>query len=298
MPDMELPQETGPVPLMFSRRFRFPSRKVSANFIVDVAVPPPYLPGDAPWPVLIVTDGNVAFPTAAATACILPVEPGGPRPVCVVGVGYELAGEGQNGEHFALRNRDLTPRRVQEWESRMWAAPPPFGFDESLQTGGGEHFLDFLIEELKPWLAANFPVDTEDCTLAGSSIGGTLALHAMFTRDGAFTRYLAVSPSLWWAEGYLLQLEHDYAQQNADLKAELYLCVGEAEEAQAPEAKMVSAFRDFAGRLESRSYPSLGLVHEVLPGETHVSVFNAAISNGMRRLFGASWPQGFRHAEK
>jgi hypothetical protein len=51
---------------------------------------------------------------------------------------------------------------------------------------------------------------------------------------------------------------------------------------------MVSAFEDFAQRLEGRAYPSLRMRHEVLPGETHVSVFNAAISNGIRHLFGAT----------
>ncbi|HEY6815902.1 MAG TPA: hypothetical protein VI168_10220 [Croceibacterium sp.] len=36
-----------------------------------------------------------------------------------------------------------------------------------------------------------------------------------------------------------------------------------------------------------------GLTHEVLPGETHVSVFNAGLCNGIRRLFGAAWlPDG------
>jgi len=52
---------------------------------------------------------------------------------------------------------------------------------------------------------------------------------------------------------------------------------------------MVSAFRAFASRIEARAYPSLRLTHEVLPGETHVSVFNAGLTNGIRRLFGASW---------
>ena len=72
-----------------------------------------------------------------------------------------------------------------------------------------------------------------------------------------------------------------------DLAAQIYLCVGEAEEAQAPEVKMVSALNAFVRRLEGRAYRSLALSHEVLAGETHVSVFNAGISNGIRRLFGA-----------
>ncbi len=278
------------VPAPFSRRFRLQSRHVGDDFVIDVALPAPYLPGAAPWPVLFVTDGNLAFATAAATMGVLPLEPGGPRPACVVGIGYDLAGEGEGGEQFSRRCRDLTPRRVEEWEARMRAAPPPFRFDDDVRTGGGDRFLDFIIDELKPWLADNLPVDTEDCTLAGSSFGATLALHALFTRPGAFRGHLAISPSLWWADHHLVHLEEDFARSHADLDAALHLCVGGAEEAQAPAARMVSAFREFASRIEARAYPSLRLTHEVLPGETHVSVFNAGFTNGVRRLLGATWP--------
>ena len=279
--------ERAPVP--FSRRFKLHSRHVGDDFVIDIALPAPYLPGAAPWPVLFVTDGNLAFATAASTMGILPLEPGGPRPACVVGIGYDLAGEGEHAEHLARRNRDLTPRRVEEWEARMRAAPPPFRFEDGLQTGGGDRFLDFIIDELKPWLAANVPVDTDDCTLVGSSFGATLALYALFTRPGAFRGYLAISPSLWWADRQLVGIEEEFARSHADLDAALHLCVGGAEEAQAPAARMVSAFREFASKLEARAYPSLRLTHEVLPGETHVSVFNAGLTNGLRRLFGATW---------
>jgi uncharacterized protein len=286
MPAALQSQEFGPTIVPFSRRFKVRSHEVGAHFVIDVALPAPYLPGTEPWPILFVTDGNMAFPTAAATAGILPIEPGGPRPMCVVGIGYELAGQGEAGEHLALRNRDLTPVRDQDWETRMRAAPRPFRFGNELQTGGGDRFLDFIVEELTPFLAARFPIDADDRALAGSSFGATLALHALFTRPGSFARYLAISPALWWAKGHLIEQEERYATTHADLDAQLYLCVGEAEEAQAPEAKMVSELEAFARRLEGRAYRSLSLSHEVLPGETHVSVFNAGISNGIRRLFG------------
>jgi predicted alpha/beta superfamily hydrolase len=285
MSDALQSQDFGPTIVPFSRRFKVRSRVVGADFIIDVALPAPYLPAAGPWPILFVADGNMAFPTTAATAGVLPIEPGGPRPVCVVGIGYELAGRGESGEHLVLRNRDLTPVRDEDWEMRMRAAPPPFRFGDELQTGGGERFLDFIVEELMPWLAARFPVDADDRALAGTSFGAALALHAMFTRPGGFARYLAISPSLWWAKGHLIELEESYATSHDDLTAQLYLCVGEAEEAQAPEIKMVSELEAFAGRLEGRAYGSLSLAHEVLPGETHVSVFNAGISNGIRRLF-------------
>jgi predicted alpha/beta superfamily hydrolase len=282
-------KDLGRTPVPFSRRFNVRSDRVGENFAIDVALPPHFLPGSPPWPILFVTDGDIAFPTTASTAGVLPIEPGGPVPLCVVGIGYGSADEGENGVHFALRNRDLTPVRNEDWEMRMRAAPPPFCFGDELQTGGGERFLDFILEELTPWLADNFPVDASDPTLAGSSFGATLVLHAMFTRPGAFARHLAISPSLWWADRHLVRLEQRFADTHSDLDTRLYLCVGEAEEAQAPAVRMVSEFSDFAERLKGRSYPSLRVAHDILPGETHVSVFNAGISNGIRHLFDATF---------
>ncbi len=287
MPNTQQITPLGATPVQRSKRYLFHSQEVGERFVIDVCLPSKLLPSDGPWPVLLVTDGNLGFPTAAGTASILPFEPGGPQPGCLVGIGYELSGEGEKAEHMSLRNRDLTPVRWEDWEMRMRAAPPPFYFGEGPQTGGGERFLDFLEAELKPWLAENFPVDIDDCTLAGTSLGGALALHAMFTRPAAFARILAISPSLWWAQDHLIQLEGTYAAENDDLAAQLYLCVGEAEEAQDPNARMVSNFTAFSERLAGREYPSLEMTAQVLPGETHVSVFNAAISNGFRRLFGA-----------
>lgn len=282
-------EDLGTAPVMFSRRFRFQSELIGAPFVVDIALPPPYLTPSAPWPVLFITDGNLAFATTANAAAILPIEPGGPCPVCVVGIGYDLAGHGEGGEQFVLRNRDLTPVRNEDWELRMRAAPPPFHFGEELQTGGGETFLDFIQQELTPWLAANFPVNPDDCTLAGSSIGATLVLHALFTRPGAFARHLAISPSLWWANRHIMACEERYAKAHDDLDTQLYLCIGAAEEAQAPDARMVSEFEIFTRQLEARNYSSLSLQHEILPDQTHVSVFTPAISNGIRRLFGANF---------
>jgi predicted alpha/beta superfamily hydrolase len=292
MPNSPQVKDLGRSPVPFSRRFNFWSARVGANFAIDVAVPPHFLPGSPPWPILFVTDGNLAFPTAAGTAGVLPIEPGGPVPLCVVGIGYGSADEGENGVHFALRNRDLTPVRDEGWEMRMRAAPPPFRFDDEVQTGGGDRFLDFILEELTPWLADNFPIDASNLALAGSSFGATLALHAMFTRPGAFARHLAISPSLWWAKGHLLRLEENYANEHPDLDAQLFLCVGGAEEAQAPEVRMVSEFSAFTERLKDRAYPSLRITHEILPGETHVSVFNAGICKGIRHLFGATFLTG------
>jgi hypothetical protein len=63
------------------------------------------------------------FPTAASTGRHPADRAGRPRPVCVVGIGYQLRGEGANAEHLVLRSRDLTPVRDVTWEARMRRPP-------------------------------------------------------------------------------------------------------------------------------------------------------------------------------
>lgn len=277
-------EELGPVPLMGTQRFKVWSEAVGDHFVIDVHEPLEMMVQAAPAPVLFMTDGNLCFPAASGISGMLAMEPDGPPPQVVVGVGYEVSGRGERAEHHKLRARDLTPCGDARLEAMMRQAPPPFTWDDSVVLGGADRFLDFLLDELSPWVAERFHVDPAQRTLAGVSMGGLFALHTLFSRPDAFGNYIACSPSVWWADRLLVQMEESYAQAHEDLDAGLYMAVGELEEAQDPNAKMVSNFRELVGSLEGRGYPSLRLTHDVLAGETHMSAFDPAFSRALRAL--------------
>ena len=48
---------------------------------------------------------------------------------------------------------------------------------------------------------------------------------------------------------------------------------------------MVGNLEELAAALAGRGYPSLGLTREAFAGETHLSVFPAASSRGLRAVF-------------
>jgi hypothetical protein len=50
-------------------------------------------------------------------------------------------------------------------------------------------------------------------------------------------------------------------------------------------ARMVSNLQELTNRLSSRGYPSLTLDSVVFPDEHHLTVFPAALSRGLVRLF-------------
>jgi len=142
--------------------------------------------------------------------------------------------------------------------------------------------------------------DPADRCLVGWSLGGLLGLHALFTRPQMFSRYILVSPSIWWDDQRVLVDEASYAETHDDLAAKIFCCVGEREETAparmwppqpgeagefAMQARMVTALDELVVRLRSRRYPSLDLTHRVFEDEHHVTVFPTAFTRGLVSLY-------------
>jgi predicted alpha/beta superfamily hydrolase len=113
------------------------------------------------------------------------------------------------------RTRDLTPTHVDEM----------FG-DSSfvVSSGGGDKFLEFLEKELIPYVEGKYPV-TGYRTFVGHSFGGLAAVHALFSKPGLFSNYIAIDPSLWW-DDWLLVKNTDAALEGTTLEGKaLYIGV-------------------------------------------------------------------------
>ena len=120
----------------------------------------------------------------------------------------------------------------------------------------------------------------------GMSLGGIFTLYAMFTRPAAFKRYIALSPSIYWAERRILEMETGHAASGKDLPATLFLSMGGLEEGHDIDCAMVSNLYAFEARLRARRYPGLEMKAHVFEGETHMSVYAAAIARGITEVFG------------
>ena len=78
---------------------------------------------------------------------------------------------------------------------------------DSLVGGQAEKYLNFITQELKPWIDSQFATDPkpESTAIAGSSLGGLFALHALFEQPQTFGNAIAMSPSLFWGNEAMLQ---------------------------------------------------------------------------------------------
>ena len=87
----------------------------------------------------------------------------------------------------------------------------PFTFENSELgriKGRGKQYMHWLIKELKPYIDETYRTlpNRENTLIAGSSMGGLMALYAVTTFNQVFQRAACLSPSLWVSPGKILEL--------------------------------------------------------------------------------------------
>lgn len=262
------------------------SAQVEDDFQVWIGHPIPGWAGPSPVParVLYVLDADLCFATALEMTRLMHQLYGELPPILVVGLAY---GGGDPRRQAQLRNRDFTPSSMAQYEQMIAAGGPPI-LPEGRRMGRAAQFLDFLREDVRPFVEQRFEVSAAHSILFGSSLGGLFAMWAFLTAPESFANYIAASPALWWDSDMLFALEQAKNAGRADLNAGLFLAVGAHEEdpllPMLKPFKMVSNLTRMAQQLSGRAFPSLRLHSEIIAGETHTSVIPAALTRGLRKL--------------
>ncbi len=155
---------------------------------VWVYLPPGYRESDRTYPVLYMLDGQNVFDVSTSFAgewrvdetCEEQIAAGAMQPIVVV----------------ALDNGGA--RRVFEYT-------PSTDARRGIGGGADAHFTA-IVDTLMPWVERSYRVRTGPAAtgFAGSSLGGLMALVAALEHDDHFGRIGAISPSLWWDEGVIL----------------------------------------------------------------------------------------------
>ena len=161
------------------------------------------------------------------------------------------------------------------------------------KAGGGDHFLDRVMTEVKPFIASHFPADTHHETLFGHSFGGLMVVHTLFTRPDSFDAYVASSPSLWVNAGQGLREAKTFLKHGrgkADAKPiPLLLTAGGGEEdltewdkslPDDPQERlswlrgnrMLGNVKDLAHLMSEEGQGQIDLTFQVIGHENHLSV--------------------------
>lgn len=168
--------EEGPAIQARAVQFVVRSRHAERDYLIQVTPPgrPPVLPGQKAAVVYALDSGwGVAGPAGWVLG-----GGGAMSPAYMVTIGYP---PGQPNS----READLLPRPVARQ-------------DGSVARGGrSDRFTRFLLEELKPFIEARYPVDPARAVLFGHSLGGVFAANILAEHPEAFAGFLIASPSVW-----------------------------------------------------------------------------------------------------
>jgi predicted alpha/beta superfamily hydrolase len=116
------------------------------------------------------------------------------------------------------RNRDLTPSHAGVKHSDGTVEPVP-------TSGGADKFLDFIQTELVPEIEKRYAIHPYRI-LAGHSLGGLFAIHALINRPELFNACIATSASLWWDDFRTLHQAQEFFVKQEEFKKVLFFALG------------------------------------------------------------------------
>lgn len=248
-------------------------------------------PGAAPqagWPGLWLLDGNAVIGTAVDIMRAQAFWPEGTNLGwgALIAIGYPS----DEAYDFFRRSWDLGPPPGRSY-------PPFHQGGAPVRTGGGAEMARFILEDLRPFLAAHVALDPGRQSLFGHSFGGLFTLWLLFNRPDAFRTWIAASPAITWEDSFLL--DHLRRFDPAGRRLSVHLSAGEWEGdelapfqlgrpdsaerlLQKKQSLTVKAARRMAAVLAD-----LGLQtrFELYPGETHMSVLPVALNRALHCAF-------------
>lgn len=148
-------------------------------------------------------------------------------------------------------------------------------------SGHSEEFMDYLERELQPFINSRYRT-TRHKTLIGQSLAGLFATEVLFKRPTLFTRYLIVSPSIWWDNGSILGYDPSSLKT---LKHQVQIYIGVGKEGLTPSATGRTMEQDaklLSRKIEGLVNKNLNLYFDYLPSEDHATVLHQALANALR----------------
>lgn len=235
-----------------------------------VSLPPGYEGSEDRYPVLYLLDAETRFHHTTGTAASLARSGLIPQMIVV-------------GLNNTNRTRDLTPPWTRPEPDEQWNAVLP-------AAGGADNFLRFFREELIPhvdatWRTAPYRI------LVGHSFGGLFALHAFANAPGTFQATLAISPSVQWDEGLVVQQIGELFADRPDFAGRLFVTMGDEG------GEMLANFQKLETLLRYRGPTGLVWQMDLLEEENHGSVPIPSVHYALKAFFPTWQPPPFDLAD-
>ena len=224
-----------------------------------VRVPNGYETNKLRYPVLYMTDGNAHIGHTGSTVEFL-ARNGRMSEMIVVGI--------VNTD----RTRDLSPTHVK---TTVGGGGTALQFPTS---GGGDKFLKFIETELIPEIEKRYRTHPYRI-LAGHSLGGLFAIHAMISRPELFNSYVAVSPALQWDNQVVVKRTEDFLKARKEWDGMLFMALGHEP------GPIEDGFYQLKQILEKNQVKGFEWEAQVFDSEDHGSVVMPTHYSALRKVF-------------
>lgn len=185
----------------------------------------------------------------------------------LVGVSWQIDIDEQlkleTGEHVS-RFRDYTVQPSDNPDHQK-----KYKFGQAIQH------LNFIQNDVIPYVEKNYRIDPDNNTYFGYSLGGLFGAYILLAQPDTFKNYILGSPSLEGDIPYLTQLSSDGSSSN--FNANVFISYGDQEE------KLGKLAEDFITLLNDRNDTSLSLTKQVIEG-THQTAFPLTVVNSITWL--------------
>ncbi len=236
----------------FISEIKIYDEELNSNYIVHITLPPDYNKNNL-YPMFMMTDGIWRLSDHAE---LLPLMVNHEiEDIILVSIGYDYE---IDAEDVQVRMREFVTDNTK--------------------------FLEFITNNLSPYLSEIYSIDFSKSTLSGHSLGGLFTHYAAFTSDAyenqPFYYYLISSPSLWMStvNRYNLAYEAEYFNKNEVLDKNIYVTTGGAEE-----KEILTYTKEFISRCDN--YNITQIEYEIYPDLDHIGIFKPTLKNTLLKFY-------------
>ncbi len=218
--------------------------------IMYISLPDGYAASEKMYPILYVLDaeGETLFPKCVSTVKDLNAKEIIPEMIVV-------------GIWNTNRNRDMIPESVSHRPG----------------SGGSEHFLRFIQNELIPYIRQNYCA-SDYSLLYGMSNSALFAVYALLEKPETFNGIIASSPMIGHCPEYMQKKTETFIRKNLAGRLFLYMIYGTEDS-----RRVTEYVPDFQKYLDSYAPKGFTNKLEILEGEGHVPA--SSLARGLQYIF-------------
>ncbi len=238
----EPPTTSAATPIVIGESRVLDSAVMGTKRTINVSLPPDYAEEGKTYPVLYLLDGGVDQDFLTVTGAMrLDTMWGRSRDAIVVGI------------QSVDRRAELTGPTS---DPDLLATYPT--------AGQSEQFRRFLGDEVVPFVESHYRTNGESGVI-GESLAGLFVLETWLRQPRLFTRYVAISPSLWWDHEKLTRLAPQLLREG-DIRPPLALVTeNEGEEMAAVADRFAALLPGSACHAPQTAYGHATIYHAMTP---------------------------------